>query len=149
MLKKLIVVSGQNQLQCNNEQDVIRGLISQDYYQLSSTQKEEKMKLMATANLINRPNVKIINKDNIKDIDDVENKFVLLDEKTYVLSLLSLENSDTILLERKDSDVYTGLLDKSKFTKNYILVNKFANVILKEYVRNYNKRKIGIDEEQR
>lgn len=135
MLKKLIIIEGENQLQCDSEQDVIRALISNDYYQLSAKEQYEKMRLMATANLIGKSNVQIVDKENIKEGESLENKFVLFDEKTYVLSLLI--HSNVNILENIDSNVYIGDLDKSKFTKNYVLVNKFAKELLEKYVNNY------------
>lgn len=135
MLKNLIIIEGENQLQCDSEQDVVKALISNDYYQLSAKEQYEKMRLMATANLIGKPNVQIVDKENIKEGKNLENKFVLLDEKTYVLSLLI--NSNVNLLENTNSNVYIGALNKSKFTKNYVLVNKFAKELLEKYVNNY------------
>ena len=50
-------------------------------------------------------------------------------EKDFILSLL-IDNNNLILLEKKDSNIFTEKLDKNKFNKNYIIVNKFAKQLL-------------------
>lgn len=138
MLKNIIIIQGENQVQCDIEQDVVRQLIAKDYYEKTPEEKLETMKLKAIANSIGKENIEILEEKDIREGIDLENKFVLLDEKTYVLSLL--ENTDVTILEHKSSDIYTAELDKSKFTKNYIIVNNFAKDVLKKYMEKFYKK---------
>lgn len=138
MLKNIIIIQGENQVQCNIEQEVVRELIAKDYYEKTPEEKLETMKLKAIANSIGKENIEILEEKDIREGIDLENKFVLLDEKTYVLSLL--ENTNVTMLEHKSSNIYTAELDKSKFTKNYIIVNNFAKDILKKYIEKFYKK---------
>ena len=57
---------------------------------------------------------------------------MIYDEITYILSLVILNRF--ILLEKKDSDIFTKNLDKSSMSDNYIILNTFAKKLLKEYI---------------
>ena len=131
MLKKLIVIEGDNQTQFENEKELVKKLVSTDYYELPEDKKKEILEMKALGNTLSNK-MQILNKDEIEQKTNIDGKFVLLDEKTYILSLL-LTNNIT-LLERLDSDIYIKYLDKSKFTKNYVIVNNFAQEILNKYV---------------
>ena len=91
-------------------------------------EKLEKREMKAIANCINN-SFEIVENVNSKDL---ENKFVIKDETTYVLSLLIINK--IILLERIDSNIYTSSIDKSNMKDNYIIVNKFAKELLKNYL---------------
>ena len=132
MLKKIIVIENFNKVQCDTEQEVVKLLIDDNYYKLSSKEKKEKMEIKALANCINNK-MKVVDKI-ISNEESIENKFIIQDEKTYILSLLITNN--VTLLERIDSDIYTGLLNKENFEDNYIIVNKFAKELLKKYLKN-------------
>ena len=132
MLKKIIIIENESKIQCDTEKEVIENLIDENYYKLTKEEKIKIMKMKAILNSINNK-MEIIEANEIKQNIDLNNKFILLDEKTYVLSLLMANK--IILLERKDSNIYTSYLDKSKFTKNYIIVNNFANEILQNYIK--------------
>lgn len=67
------------------------------------------------------------------DSEDIENKFIIKDEITYVLSLLI--TNKIILLERIDSNIYTANINKSEMKDNYVIVNKFAKELLKIYLK--------------
>ena len=71
---------------------------------------------------------------NLEDVNSVDGKFVIYDEVTYILSLLLINN--VTLLESTDSNIFTKYLDKSGITDNYIIVNKFAEELLKSYMKN-------------
>ena len=133
MLKEIIIIENGEKCQCSNEEEVVKLLIDSNYYKLTEKEKREKMEMRAIANTINNK-MQILKPNEIKQDTDINNKFILLDEKTYILSLL-ITNNITIL-ERIDSNIYTEYLDKSKFEKNYIIVNNFAKEILKQYLAN-------------
>ena len=131
MLKNLIIIEGKNKVQCDTEIEVVKRLVDPNYYELSPKQKREKLKMKALANSFNN-SMGILELNDIKEGADLENNFVLLNAHTYILSLLKTGN--ITLLERVGSNCFTKGLDKRKFTKNYIIVNHFANELLEGYV---------------
>ena len=128
MLSKIIIIENDNKVQCDSEEEVIKLLIDKRYYELSEKEKLEKREMKAIANCINN-SFEIV--ENVNS-NDLENKFVIKDETTYVLSLLIINK--IILLERIDSNIYTSSIDKSNMKDNYIIVNKFAKELLKNYL---------------
>ena len=128
MLSKIIIIENDNKVQCDSEEEVIKLLIDKRYYELSEKEKLEKREMKAIANCINN-SFEIVENVNSKDL---ENKFVIKDETTYVLSLLIINK--IILLERIDSNIYTSSIDKSNMKDNYIIVNKFAKELLTNYL---------------
>lgn len=131
MLKKIIIVEDDKKIQCDSEEEIIKLLIDDKYYELSDEEKIKRREIKAIANCINN------DMEIVKDIDvkteNIEGKFIIKDEKTYVLSLLRTNN--IMLLERIDSNIYTGNINKKDITDNYIIVNKFANRLLEIYLR--------------
>ena len=130
MLKKIILIENNQDYQCDTIQEVVEKLIDEKYYNLEYEEKIKKMKMLALANCLNNK------MDIIEEIEldnfNIDNKFIIKDEMTYILSLLTTNN--VILLERVDSNEFTKDLDKSNFTDNYIIVNKFAKELLKKYI---------------
>ena len=121
MLNKVIIIEDDNKVQCDSVEEVVKTLIDEK-------EKLEKREMKAIANCINN-SFEIVENVNSKDL---ENKFVIKDETTYVLSLLIINK--IILLERIDSNIYTSSIDKSNMKDNYIIVNKFAKELLKNYL---------------
>jgi len=128
MLNKVIIIEDDNKVQCDSVEEVVKTLIDEKYYELGEKEKLEKREMKAIANCINN-SFEIVENVNSKDL---ENKFVIKDETTYVLSLLIINK--IILLERIDSNIYTSSIDKSNMKDNYIIVNKFAKELLKNYL---------------
>ena len=131
MLKRLIIIEGERKFQYDTEQEIVRDLIDSKYYEMSPQEKLERLRMKAVANSLNKP-MEILEPQNIKPETDLKNKFVLLNARTFILSLLRTER--IMLLERIDSNIYTKYLDKKKFKKNYIIVNSFVDDILDAYV---------------
>lgn len=128
VLNKVIIIEDDNKVQCGSVEEVVKTLIDEKYYELDEKEKLEKREMKAIANCINN-SFEIVENVNSKDL---ENKFVIKDETTYVLSLLIINK--IILLERIDSNIYTSSIDKSNMKDNYIIVNKFAKELLKNYL---------------
>ena len=130
MLKKIIIIENNNKVQCDTEEEAIKILIDNKYYELNEKEKFEQREIKALANCINN-NMKVV-----KDIDlnkeNIDNKFIIKDEKTYIYSLLITNN--IMLLERIDSNIYTNKIKKDNIKDNYIIVNKFAKDLLKNYL---------------
>ena len=124
MLKKIIIIENNNKIQCDSEEEVVRLLIDDNYYELTEEKKLEKREIKAIANCINN-DMKIVKEI---DNDNIENKFIIKDEMTYIFSLLMTNN--IMLLERIDSNIYTGRMNKTGLKDNYIIVNKFGKRLL-------------------
>ena len=137
MLKKIVIIEGDNKIQCDYEEEVLKILIDSNYYNLTEKEKKEKRKIKAMANCMNNK-MKIVDQIDI-NTESVDDKFIIIDEITYILSLLMTNN--IILLERVDSNIYTGTIDKSKIKDNYIIVNKFAKELLESYLKRVQRKK--------
>ena len=134
MLKKIVIIEGDNKIQCDSEKEVVKILIDSNYYNLMEKEKRE---IKAMANCMNNK-MKIVDQIDINN-ESVDDKFIIIDEITYILSLLMTNN--IILLERVDSNIYTGTIDKSKIKDNYIIVNKFAKELLESYLKRVQRKK--------
>lgn len=77
-------------------------------------------------------NIKIIN-FNKYPIDFDENGFIIYDEITYILSMLKFNK--LILLEKTEANIFGKYINKDGFEDNYIIINSFANDILKKYLQ--------------
>ncbi len=130
MLEELIIIENGKEKQCKSLEELVKTLISENYYEISKEEQAEKIKMRAIANTLN--NRMEISEET--DENSLENKFIIKDEITYILSLIS--TNKIVLLERKDADIFTKNLNKQKIEDNYIIVNKFARDLLKEYVKN-------------
>lgn len=131
MLKKIILIENDKEYQCDTMQEVVKKLIDENYYNFTQEEKINKMKMLALANCLNNKK-EIIEEYELDTNFSIEGKFIIKDEMTYILSLLLINN--IILLERIDSNVFTKDLDKSNFNDNYIIVNKFAEMLLQKYI---------------
>lgn len=128
-MKKLIIIEGENDYQCETIQDIVKKLIDENYYSLTSDEKKEKMKAMALANTVNNKMTII---DEIKNDMNINGKFIIKDEITYILSLLITNN--ILLLERKDSNIFVNKITIKENKDNYVIINKFAKELLKKYI---------------
>lgn len=126
MLKKLIIIEDGQEVQCNDLKEVVEILIDENYYNLTEEEKLKQRTMKALANTINNK-MEVVEEITDKDL---ENKFVVKNEITYILSLLITNN--ILLLERVDADIFIKSKDKEKIKDNYIIVNKFAKEILKK-----------------
>ena len=131
MLKRIIIIENGKELQCDTLEEVVNTLIDENYYNMSQNQKIEKMKMKALANCINSKR-DVIQGLSGDVINNLENKFIINDEITYIYSLLMTNN--LLLLEQKDSNIFTGNLNKENLKDNYIIVNTFAKELLGKYL---------------
>lgn len=127
MLKNLIVIENDDKYQYDNLEELVKGIIDKDYYNMTEQEKLEKRELKAFANCL-MTDVEVVNEIP----SSLENKFVNIDEVTYIYSLLRLNK--VVLLESTNSNFFTKYLDKSNITDNYIIVNHFAEELLKSYI---------------
>lgn len=135
MLKKLLLIEGRKKFQFDEEKELIEHLLGKNYYKLT---KKEQMKLMSINAFFKVVGTKMKvdtlskTKEELKNMN-FENTFVVYDEKTYILSLLIADRA--MLLESTTSNIYTDGLDKSEIKENYIIVNKFAQELLINYIK--------------
>ena len=139
--KKLIVRIAKNVYQLNSIDELIKKVLGEQYGDL--TQKEKLLKRYESMLLFSIQNEapivyspKGIIKEN-KTFDnttkyDMEQSIIIDDDITYFLSLCRLEQMQ--ILEAKDADIFVANMDKSQIGGNYIVVNKFADKLLREYV---------------
>lgn len=137
MLKKIIIIENENKIQCDSEEEVIKLLIDDKYYELTEEEQLEKREIKAIANCISN-HMEVVKEINV-DTQSVDNKFVIKDEMTYVLSLLI--TNKIMILERIDSNIYTGRINKNGVKDNYIIVNKFAKRLLEIYLKSIQRKK--------
>lgn len=134
MLKKLILIENGQNRQFSQEKDLVEYLMGDGYYNQTETEKLKQMELNAVVKCIDT-SLKVIkiNKEEVrKEKIDVKNKFIIFDEKTYILSLLLTQR--LMLLESTSSNIFTENLDKTAITDNYIIVNTFAEQLLDKYI---------------
>jgi len=87
----------------------------------------KKLELKAFANCM------LTDKEVVKKYEgDLEGKFIIQDEITYIYSLLLLNK--VTLLESTKSNYLTGALDKTNISDNYVIVNHFAKELLENYL---------------
>ena len=115
-MDNLIVIEGKEKYMFNNIEELVKALVSEDFYELNDAQKLELLEMRAIANTgLN------------KDIN-----FVLKDEYTYILSLAKYNR--IMLLEKVDAKIYGKYIDNIDTEDNYIVVNKLADKIMKNYL---------------
>lgn len=134
MLNKLILIENGQSCQFSKEEDLIKYFLGSGYYNQSEGEKFQQMELNALAKCIGTDMkvVKINRAEAQKEKIDLKNKFIIYDEKTYILSLLLTERA--MLLESIDSNIFTENLDKTGIRDNYIIVNTFAEKLLDKYI---------------
>ena len=131
-MKNLIVIEGKDKYQYDNIKELVENFISKNYFNMSEEEKEQEIEKKAIANtMLNKIKIEKL-KEKTSNFDD--NAFIIYDEITYILSLLKFNK--IILLERTDANIFGKYIDKENIKDNYIIVNKFANEIMKKYLKN-------------
>lgn len=85
MLNKLILIEGENYKQFSNEKELVEYMLGDNYYSLSEKEKH----ILISKNAIFKcygKGIEIVKYQEKKE--DLKNKFIIYDEKTYILSLL-------------------------------------------------------------
>lgn len=112
----LIVKVGKNVYQLNSMGELIELVLGKDYIELTEKEKSSKRHESILP-------FSIEHKGPIR----IENELI------YFLSLCKLNQLQ--ILERKDTNIFTASMDKSKMNGNYVLVNKFAEKLLKNQIK--------------
>lgn len=129
-MEKLIVIEGEQRYKYDSIEKLIQTFLSANYFSMSAEEKLELIEKKAVANTM-QDNIEIIKLTDFKQ-EFKDNAFILYDENSYILSMLKFNK--LILLERTDADIFGKYINKDLIEDNYIIVNKFANDILKKYL---------------
>ncbi len=124
-MKNLIVIEDGESFEYSTLEELVKDLISKDYYTMSDEVKNKKLIELIYKNIINM---------NIKDIKEIDNQINEYTKNEYLAILFLLKNNVFTLLENIDSNIFVKYLDKANFKNNYIIVNKYAEEILKKYL---------------
>ena len=125
MLKKIIAIENGESYQYDTLEELVKDLIDENFYNMEQNEKVEIMQRKAIANSYN--SFEAIDK-NSRIIDKIE------DELTYILYLLTINN--VVLLENKESEIFTKDIDKTELKDNYIIINSFARELLNKRIEN-------------
>lgn len=130
-MENLIVIEGKEKYQYKDIKSLIENFISKNYFDMSKEERKIELEKKTIANTI-QSNIKIVKLEKNGDFD--ENAFILYDEFSYILSLAKFNK--IILLERTDANIFGKYINKENIKDNYIIINKFANDIMKKYLKN-------------
>lgn len=136
-MENLIVIEGKEKYQYKDIKSLIEDFISKNYFNMSKVEKKNELEKKTIANTM-QSDIKIAKLEK-ETMDFDENAFVLYDEISYILSMLKFNK--IILLERTDANIFGRYINKENIKNNYIIINKFANDIMKKYLKNNKKGK--------
>lgn len=134
----VVIIQGQ-QFKLKNLNNLVASIFGKSYFDLS---QEERLKVRyEKAHAISQfhkylPIVNIEqgtygdNFDIVKKDYDFENAFIIDDDYSYILSLCKINSF--MLLEVRNSNIFTGLIDKSEIKDDLVVINHFAKEILDE-----------------
>ena len=136
-MENLIVIEGKEKYQYKDIKSLIEDFISKNYFNMSKVERKNELEKKTIANTM-QSDIKIAKLEK-ETMDFDENAFVLYDEISYILSMLKFNK--IILLERTDANIFGRYINKENIKNNYIKINKFANDIMKRYLKNNKKGK--------
>ena len=134
----VVIIQGQ-QFKLKNLNNLVASIFGKSYFDLS---QEERLKvryekahaisqfhkylpIVNTEQVTYGDNFDIVKKDY-----DFENAFIIDDDYSYILSLCKINSF--MLLEVRNSNIFTGLIDKSEIKDDLVVINHFAKEILDE-----------------
>lgn len=129
-MENLIVIEGNEKYKYNNIENLVETFVSKNYYNMSSKEKNSILEKKAIANTM-MDNIKIVKLNKYSENFE-ENSFILYNEISYILSMLKFNK--LMLLERTDANIFGRYINKEWIEDNYIIINKFADEILKKYL---------------
>lgn len=129
-MENLIVIEGNEKYKYNNIENLVETFVSKNYYNMSSEEKNSILEKKTIANTM-MDNIKIVKLNKYPENFE-ENSFILYNEISYILSMLKFNK--LMLLERTDANIFGRYINKEWIEDNYIIINKFADEILKKYL---------------
>ncbi len=131
-MENLIVIEGKEKYKFEDLESLVKRFINDNFYNMSEDERKIELEKKTIANTMLR-NTKVVELD--KDLSNLdENAFILFDEITYILSLLKF--NIIVLLEKTDANIFGKYINREGIEDNYIIINKFANEIMKNYIKN-------------
>jgi len=130
-MKKLILIIGKSSFQFDTAEELYQELLGKkdDFYKdLSSEEKEQRRYEKAYINAQGNKD-RIVKLSTMPNFYSNTNNFYIDSDETYVLSLLNMNIIH--LLEEKNSNIFSSSINKSEITDNYIILNHFADSLLK------------------
>lgn len=131
-MENLIVIEGKEKYQYKDINGLIENFINKNYFSMSEEERKNELEKKTIANTI-QGDIKIVKLEKDKK-DFEENAFILYDEISYILSMIKFNK--IILLERTDANIFGRYINKENMQDNYIIINKFADEIMKKYLKN-------------
>ena len=140
----VVIIQGQ-QFKLKNLNNLVASIFGKSYFDLS---QEERLKVRyEKAHAISQFHkyLPIVNTeqgtygdnfDIVKKDYDFENAFIIDDDYSYILSLCKINSF--MLLEVRNSNIFTGLIDKSEIKDDLVVINHFAKEILEILDELYN-----------
>ena len=134
----VVIIQGQ-QFKLKNLNNLVASIFGKSYFDLS---QEERLKVRyEKAHAISQFHkyLPIVNTeqgtygdnfDIVKKDYDFEKAFIIDDDYSYILSLCKINSF--MLLEVRNSNIFTGLIDKSEIKDDLVVINHFAKEILGE-----------------
>ena len=134
----VVIIQGQ-QFKLKNLNNLVASIFGKSYFDLS---QEERLKVRyEKAHAISQFHkyLPIVNTeqgtygdnfDIVKKDYDFENALIIDDDYSYILSLCKINSF--MLLEVRNSNIFTGLIDKSEIKDDLVVINHFAKEILGE-----------------
>lgn len=134
----VVIIQGQ-QFKLKNLNNLVASIFGKSYFDLS---QEERLKVRyEKAHAISQFHkyLPIVNTeqgtygdnfDIVKKDYDFENAFIIDDDYSYILSLCKINSF--MLLEVRNSNIFTELIDKSEIKDDLVVINHFAKEILDE-----------------
>ena len=125
----VVIIQGQ-QFKLKNLNNLVASIFGKSYFDLS---QEERLKVRyEKAHAISQFHkyLPIVNTDQgtygdnfdiIKKDYDFENAFIIDDDYSYILSLCKINSF--MLLEVRNSNIFTGLIDKSEIKDDLVVIN--------------------------
>ncbi len=130
-MAKLIVFEEEYKYEFNSIEELVKKIMGEDYYNLNNTQKQNKVKFLTRLNMINNKLPTIVYNEYKNNFE--ENAYIINDEITYILSLLRLNKFS--LFEEKDANIFAKYIENATYENNYVLINNYANEIMKKYLK--------------
>lgn len=134
-MENIIIVEGNEKYCFQNEEEVIKQFLGQDFYKLTEEEKYKRIRLrtVMNASIKNKPIKDLKKGEKIENIGDEQ--YIINNEETYILSLI--KNNDIVMYEREKANIFVKdtykNIEKRKLEKienEYIIVNYCVNELI-------------------
>ena len=103
-MENIIIVEGNEKYCFQNEEEVIKQFLGQDFYKLTEEEKYKRIRLrtVMNASIKNTPIKDLKKGEKIENIG--EEQYIINNEETYILSLI--KNNDIVMYEREKANIF-------------------------------------------